>query len=50
MRSAFYEKKSLPAQLIFSHKLGDAPHLHKEIEIIYVAEGGSPVAHCRPKL
>ena len=44
MRSAFYEKKSLPAQLIFSHKLGDAPHLHKEIEIIYVAEGEA-VAH-----
>ena len=44
MRTAYYENKSLPAQLMFTHSLSDAPHLHKEIEIIYVAEGEA-VAH-----
>lgn len=44
MRSAFYENKSLPAQLFFARSLSDAPHLHKEIEIVYVAEGET-VAH-----
>ena len=40
MRSAFYENKTAPYQMFASHTLTDAPHLHKEIEIVYVREGG----------
>ncbi len=41
MKNAFYENKIRPFYVAVQNILFPSPHLHKEIEIIYVAEGKS---------
>ena len=41
MRNIFYENKNAPFQLSTCHILTSQPHLHKELEIIYVLKGGT---------
>lgn len=41
MKNVVYENKSKPIQLDRSRILAPLPHLHKEVEIIYVAKGGA---------
>ena len=41
MKKILYENKTVPIIALVQHTLGPRPHLHKEIEIIYVAKGSS---------
>ena len=41
MRNAFYENKSSPFHVSINDFLTNEPHLHKELELIYVLEGGT---------